>query len=135
VAGHETTSTLLTWIIYELALHPDVQAALRTECRGSPLPMHPEGNAPLVADELTALDKLPLLDAVVRETLRLDAPVTNTDRVPIHDVVLPLAEPVRDAHGELRDSVFVNKGTALQIPIALVNRLEVLWGPDAKQWK
>jgi cytochrome P450 len=126
---------LLSWILYRLCLNPQVQAQLRAECRASPLPSEAKDNAPLGLDELNALERLPLLDAILRETLRLDAPVVNTDRVPINDVVLPLSEPVRDTSGELRDSIPVKRGTTLAIPIALLNRLERIWGPDAKNWK
>jgi cytochrome P450 len=112
-----------------------VQAQLRAECRASPLPAAADGNAPLGLTELAALEHLPLLDAVLRETLRLDAPVVNTDRVPVTDVVLPLSEPVRDTKGELQDAIPVKRGTTLAIPIALLNRLERIWGPDAKDWK
>jgi hypothetical protein len=51
------------------------------------------------------LNALPYLDAVVRETLRIHAPVPSTMRMAVHDDVLPLGEPVKNKNGELVDSI------------------------------
>jgi cytochrome P450 len=96
LAGHETTSSLLSWILFELAANPGTQARLRAECRTLSLPA---GGAPLDADVLAALDKLPLLDAVVRETLRLHAPAASTLRTAQRDDILPLSRPFVDTKG------------------------------------
>lgn len=53
-------------------------------------------------DELNAL---PYLDAVVRETLRLYAPLPFTFRVSVKDDVLPLSTPVRDKVGKVHESL------------------------------
>ena len=53
-------------------------------------------------DELNAL---PYLDAVVRETLRLYAPLPFTFRVAVRDDVLPLSTPVRDKLGRDHESI------------------------------
>jgi len=59
-AGHETTATTLSWAIYEITRHPEVEARLRDE-------LAPLGNEP-GAEELAAL---PYLEAVCQETLRM----------------------------------------------------------------
>lgn len=64
VAGHETTATALSWALYWLATHPEVQQRLRQELREA----RPAPDAPL---ELAALLKLPYLQAVCNETLRI----------------------------------------------------------------
>lgn len=97
LAGHETTATLLTWILYQLCLQPSIQTELRAECRSFALPSQAKGNSPLEADELASFDKLPLLDAVVRETLRLNSPVAFTTRMALLDDVVPLSSPVLGA--------------------------------------
>jgi len=64
VAGHETTATALSWALYWLATRPEVQERLRQEledARSAP-------NAPL---EWSALLRLPYLQAVCNETLRI----------------------------------------------------------------
>lgn len=54
---------------------------------------------------MAALDKLPLLDAVVRETLRLHAPVAETFRVATKDDVIPTSLPYVDAEGVEHSSI------------------------------
>lgn len=58
VAGHETTATALAWAVNELLLEPALVEALLAE-------LEPTGGDP------DALAKLPLLDQVCAETLRL----------------------------------------------------------------
>lgn len=53
-------------------------------------------------DELNAL---PYLDAVVRETLRIHAPVASTVRIATQDDILPLGEPIRDKYGRMMDGI------------------------------
>ena len=53
-------------------------------------------------DELSSLT---YLDMVVRETLRVHAPVPSTMRVATKDDVIPVAEPFVDRTGEVRDSI------------------------------
>ena len=51
------------------------------------------------------LNSLPYLDSVVRETLRLYAPIPFTSRVAVKDDVLPLSTPVKDKLGRVHESV------------------------------
>ena len=72
MAGMDTTSNALTRILQVLAEHPKEQERLRSE-----LVEARNGND----ISYDALDKLPYLDAVCRETLRVYAPVTVSARV------------------------------------------------------
>jgi cytochrome P450 len=137
LAGHGTTSSLMAWVLFELGSPENaaLQAALRTECRSLPLPISATDSAPLDAPDLAALDKLPLLDAVVRETLRLHSPVGSTIRSAIKDDVIPLSKPYTDRNGVLQDSIRVSEGDGVYVPITIVNRSVELWGPDAGMWK
>lgn len=65
VAGHETTATALAWTLFLLAQHPRVLADLRDELDGT---LH--GDAPTVEQ----MNALPLLDGVIKESLRLIPP-------------------------------------------------------------
>jgi hypothetical protein len=133
VAGHETTATLLSWTLFQLSTHPAIQAELRAECRARPLPSTAaQGNGPL---DVAELERAPLLDAVLRETLRVNSPVSESGRVAVRDDVLPLSSPIIDKSGAVRDAIPVVPGDAFKIPIDLVNMSEELWGADAKTWK
>jgi cytochrome P450 len=57
-AGHETTASALTWALFHIHRNPSVKERLLTELRG--------------AGDATAIARLPYLDAVCAETLRLD---------------------------------------------------------------
>jgi cytochrome P450 len=77
-AGLETTTAAVGRALYMLAKHPDVQARLRTEINDAMIAYQASDVRPLAKDNSTsvrlsydALMSLPLLDAVVRETLRL----------------------------------------------------------------
>jgi cytochrome P450 len=78
-AGHETSSNALCWTLALLSQHPDVAAALDDELAGSL-----RGEAPRV-DQLAAL---PLLDGVVKESLRLLPPAPLNHRVAADDTEL-----------------------------------------------
>ncbi|KAJ3573306.1 hypothetical protein NP233_g2502 [Leucocoprinus birnbaumii] len=124
VAGHETTSTATSWALYALTKHKDVQAKLREELR------QVSTDNPTM-DELNSLS---YLDAVVREALRLYAPVTSTLRVTTKDDVIPLDEPVVDRTGKTHDHLEIKKGQTVMIPITLINSSTKIWGEDAKDF-
>ncbi|KAH9847038.1 cytochrome P450 [Lenzites betulinus] len=124
-AGHDTTSTGTTWCLYALTQAPDVQKKLREEL------FTLNTDAPTM-DELNSL---PYLDAVVRETLRLHAPVPLTSRVAIKDDVIPVSEPFVDRYGRVQDSIKVSKGSSIMIPILALNRSKKYWGEDALEFK
>jgi cytochrome P450 len=122
-------------MIFELGVHLELQDRLRAELQTIRLSTDASGNDPLTAEELSALDKLPLLDAVVRETNRLHPPVPMSNRVALADDAVPVSQPYTDRFGTLRDTVLIQKGDEIHIPIVVVNRSKVLWGPDAREWK
>ena len=51
------------------------------------------------------LNALPYFESVVRESLRLYAPVSSTHRVAMHDAEIPLKKPFTDKQGILRSTV------------------------------
>ncbi|KAG2125473.1 cytochrome P450 [Suillus clintonianus] len=125
VAGYETTAISLTWALIELSQHPDDQTRLREELLAF--------GADPTYDQLKA--KLPYLDAVVHEVLRLHPPVPDFIRLAGADDVIPLSEPVCNASGEMTDNISVAKGTLITISAAAINRSLAIWGPDAKEFK
>ncbi|KAJ7914059.1 cytochrome P450 [Mycena leptocephala] len=128
VAGYETTSVSLTWALIELAKQPDKQTKLREELIKFG-PMDPTW------DQLASVSDLPYLDAVVLEILRLHPPITETTREAILDDVVPLGTPITTASGHVVDRIVLPKGAIVTVPIRYINRSEVFWGPNAKQFE
>ncbi|KIY66090.1 cytochrome P450 [Cylindrobasidium torrendii FP15055 ss-10] len=124
VAGHDTTSVLLTWAIFALTGAPEVQQKLRTTLRSIPT------DSPTMEE----LNTLPYLDDVIREVLRLHSPVPSTPRVALRDDVVPLGEPVKDQNGKLHHTLKLRAGDTINIPILAMNVDPELWGKDALEF-
>lgn len=125
VAGHETTSVGTTWALYALTQNLRAQSKLREEL------INLNTDNPTM-DQLNAL---PYLDMVVRETLRVHAPVPSTLRVAMKDDVLPLNQPFTDRRGKVHTCIPVRKGQTLMIPILAMNRAKSIWGMDAAEFR
>ncbi len=76
IAGHETTANALTWALYLLSTHPDVERRLHAE-----IETVLGGHAPEAAD----LPKLEYTRMVVDETMRLYPPAWITNRMTVAD--------------------------------------------------
>ncbi|MEH2264217.1 cytochrome P450 [Nostoc sp.] len=76
-AGHETTASLLTWVIFELGNHPEWRERLRQE------QLAVVGDNPL---SLSHLKQLPQLTNVLKETERLYPPVYAYNRGVLKDI-------------------------------------------------
>lgn len=113
-AGHETTASAMLWAVYHLCAHPDVQTRLREEIRASlPSPSSEKGSVITHED----IDKLPYLNAVCSEVLRITPSVPLTLRTAAHDTTI-LDHPIP-------------KGTSIIAVAWAVNTSTELWGPDA----
>ncbi|KAI0328016.1 cytochrome P450 [Cubamyces sp. BRFM 1775] len=126
LGGMDTTSNALSRVFHLLAERPDIQDKLRAEiieaCNGEIL-SHDN------------LIKLPFLDAVCRETLRLYAPVQFTSREVAQDAKLPLLSPIRGVDGTMMSEIAVPKGTIVLLNYTGSNTNRELWGDDASEWK
>ncbi|KAJ3724075.1 cytochrome P450 [Lentinula raphanica] len=125
VAGHETTSTAVTWALFAVTQKKDIQSKLREEL----LQVATE------SPDMDTLNSLPYLDAVVRETLRVHSPVPGTPRVAMKDDSIPLSTPYTDRNGIVHNDIQVSKGDTIFVPVLAVNRSKDLWGEDAKDFK
>jgi cytochrome P450 len=79
VAAIESSRIILTYLQWELSQRPELQNAFRTELFGlSPAIIYPPKqnaeNEEIVMPDPKAIDSLPLLDAILKETLRLYSP-------------------------------------------------------------
>ncbi|CAA7269679.1 unnamed protein product [Cyclocybe aegerita] len=129
--AQDTTSSCLSRILHQISKHQEVQDCICEELRNASL----EGSNTDEYGRLTydALSNLPWLDAVLKETLRLYPPVPFVRRTAIKDTILPYSK--LDSTSDEIAHVKVPKGTILFASIAGSNRLETIWGPDAKEWK
>jgi cytochrome P450 len=115
-AGHETTSSALIWALVSLAEDDRIQQRLRDEIRANIA-------SPLDSDDVpkaAILDKLPLLNAVCHETLRMFPTVPFSARTAVKetrlgDIVLPI-------------------GGQVWLPIWQFNRSPHYWGDNASEF-
>ncbi|KAJ7908575.1 cytochrome P450 [Mycena leptocephala] len=124
VAGHETTSTATTWALFELTQNTAAQTRLREEL------LTVSTDTPTMEQ----LNALRYLDCVVREVLRVHAPLPATGRVAMQDDVVPLTTPWTDANGTVHGNLRVTKGQAIMIPIGAMNCDKEIWGADAGEF-
>ncbi|GAA5831678.1 hypothetical protein JCM3766R1_004976 [Sporobolomyces carnicolor] len=134
LAGHETTSTSLTWTLWTLSRYPEVQSKLRAEIREARKKAKTNGLEEIESDDLSAL---PYLDAVTREILRLESPVSATIRHAAQDDMIPLSRPIRSNldPNETVSHISVKRGQILFIPITAVNHSKEIFGPDASEFR
>lgn len=115
-AGHETTATSLTWAIYLMCCHPEMQTRLRQEIRER-LPSIDDHSATITSLEI---DRMPYLNAVCSEVIRYFAPVPMTLREAVVDTTIL-------GHR-------VPKGTRITLTASATNKDVNLWGPDAAKF-
>ncbi|BGP23308.1 hypothetical protein JCM10295v2_002203 [Rhodotorula toruloides] len=133
-AGHETISNSLSWVLWEFACHPKKQAHLRAEVRAARKFAQQVGREELNSDELSGLE---YLDAVTREILRLEPPLSSTPRVAQKNDVIPLSVPVKSATdpSQTIDHIVVRKGQSISIGVYAANRDKSIFGDDADDFR
>ncbi|KAJ7277659.1 cytochrome P450 [Mycena rebaudengoi] len=120
VAGQETTANTIAWALLELARNPDFQERLRAEVYSA----SGEGAGHV------SYDNMPLLNALIKETLRLYPAGPMSERVALQDTVIPLADAITTSTGERIDQIYVQKGQVVTLAIASYQRLQSRWGDD-----
>ncbi|KAI0112811.1 cytochrome P450 [Hypoxylon sp. NC0597] len=108
-AGHDTSANMLSWSLYIMALHPDVQDKLRAEL--NTLPPNPSYNE---------LDKLPYLEAFSKEVLRIYSPSTTYHRAAGRDIVV--------------EGIHIPKGTLVDLCPSTTLLNPAIWGDDVDEF-
>jgi cytochrome P450 len=98
IAGHETTSNLMIWTLYNLANNPDVVHRLESEV-DSVL----NDNEEITASTLSLLT---YTESVLKESLRLHQPVPSVVRKAIEDNILTASDGKK---------IHVKKGTDIMV--------------------
>ncbi|XP_054570890.1 cytochrome P450 3A12 isoform X2 [Eptesicus fuscus] len=104
-AGYETTSTSLSFFMYLMAIHPDVQQKLQEEIEVT----FPNKATPTY----DALAQMEYLDMVMNESLRLFPIAGRLERVCKKDVEI--------------NGVFIPKGTVVMVPSFILQRDAAYW--------
>lgn len=86
IAGHETTSGTLSFAMYRLMKNPDVFRKAQQQVD------EVVGKGPITVEHMT---KLPYIEAILRETLRLDSPISSIFVTPVEDTLLGGKYPVQ----------------------------------------
>ncbi|KAJ7435067.1 cytochrome P450 [Mycena latifolia] len=123
VAGQETTANTMAFGLLELARHPDFQDKLRAEIYSNPR----------TGVKDVGYDNMPLLNAFIKETLRLYPAQPLSDRIALQDTVIPLGDSITST-GQQITQISVQKGQLVTLAIGSYQRLESRWGKDAHEF-
>ncbi|KAI0426371.1 cytochrome P450 52E2 [Xylaria sp. FL1042] len=119
-AGRDTTTSVLSYLFFELSRRPDVVATIRGEIRdlGRENPTWED------------LRNMRYLNWVLKEALRLNPPVASNQREAVRDTILP-----RGGGADGKSPVFVTKGTSLRYLPWIMHRRKDIFGADAEEFR
>ncbi|KAF7979342.1 hypothetical protein HWV62_42767 [Athelia sp. TMB] len=126
-----TTACTLTWLMYELAHHPEDQTRIRNEVNAKRAKFSANGQDDFT---ITDLETLPFTNACIKEVLRFHPISPWVTRESAIDDVIPLAEPIVTTSGELISQIEIASGTPVLVSTCAYNRLKSVWGEDADKW-
>ncbi|KAL5529922.1 ERG11_1 [Sanghuangporus sanghuang] len=129
MAGQHTSAATGTWALLRIAEHPEIGAALYKEQVEHFGTDEPGVFRTVSYEELRAL---PLLDAVIRETLRLHSPIHSIFRKVTQDVPVPRSLSSPRSTVASRPYV-VPKGHYVLACAAVSQRDPKIW-PNAEKW-
>ncbi|KAJ7111272.1 cytochrome P450 [Mycena epipterygia] len=109
-AGHETTANTMSWTMFALTQHPDVQTKLRTEILATEKAIHAR---------------------VMKETYRFHPVVHQSFREAARDEILPLSKPLITKSGKIINEIPIPKNMSLWVSNAGYNRNTDIFGQDA----
>ncbi|CAI0591593.1 unnamed protein product [Linum tenue] len=127
-AGKDTMSSVLTWLLWLVAIHPEVERKILEEIErvvvmATPGPTQREGGRlgfPIITKD--EMNRLVYLHATICETLRLYPPAPFEVRCAVEDDMLP--------SGHL-----IHKGTRILFSIYSMGKMKEIWGNDCMEFK
>lgn len=127
-AGHETTGASLSFLTWHLSNHPEIQDKLRQELVAAfgecPSAQEEEDkSAPLFVPPYKDIEKLPYLNGVVMETLRLYTAIPGAEP----RIVPPAGMHFKPAGGTKSDGVYVPGGTIISMQPWTLHRDESVY--------
>ncbi|KAJ7190645.1 cytochrome P450 [Mycena pura] len=127
IAGQDSTANTLAFGLIELAKNPQFQDSLRAEIHAA---FGTSGYR-----EKIPYDNMPLLNAFIKESLRMYPAEALSDRTASEDVVIPLSDGITTTAGERINQIHVRKGEVVTLAIASYQRMESRWGADADKFR
>ncbi|KAJ7904207.1 cytochrome P450 [Mycena leptocephala] len=124
IGGQDTAANTMIFGLLELARNPEFQDQLRAEI-----------HATRAASPILVYDSMPLLNAFIKETLRLYPAGALSERIAIQDTVIPLMDSLKTSTEELTKNIRVGKGQIVIMGVASYQRLESIWGEDAHRFR
>ncbi|CUA66571.1 Cytochrome P450 89A2 [Rhizoctonia solani] len=118
--GQDTTASVLSWLVKYLPIDPEIQRQLHDEMC-TVFGVDAESAEPLDFNVIDDPERVPILEAVVAETLRCAGVASIISRELLRDEVIL---------GRL-----IPKGTQLFFATGLMSKSEAEWGSDAKEWR
>lgn len=123
-AGRDTTTSVLSYLFFELSRRPDVVAAIRREVRD--LNLSDVSQLP----SWETLRNMKYLNWSIKEALRLNPPVATNAREAVRDTVLPVG-----GGPDGKSPVFVTKGTIIRYFPWALHRRQDIYGHDADEFR
>ena len=108
IAGHETTSNLMIWTLYNLSQNPSVYEKLENEIDSVLKDSDSDDDDEEDGITLSKLSLLTYTEAVLKESLRIHQPVPSIVRKAIEDNILTASDGKQ---------IHVKKGTDIMIDI------------------
>jgi cytochrome P450 / NADPH-cytochrome P450 reductase len=115
IAGHETTSGLLSFAVYFLLKHPEVMARAQAEADDV------LGTDTGVLPSYAQVRKMTYTTQILEETLRLWPTAPGFSRYPFEDTVIGGKYPL-------------SKGASVLVLTPMLHRDRKVWGPDAEEF-
>jgi cytochrome P450 / NADPH-cytochrome P450 reductase len=126
IAGHETTSTLLSWAFYFISQNPAVEQTLLDEIDSV------FGSDSSSAPTQRQLSKLKYTNYIIKETLRIYPPLAAIEKAFTKQEELEFLDP---STGAARKGLTDPSAASIVINTYSLHRNKLYWGDDAEEFK